>query len=63
MNVTLYDLPTEDANAALIAAAPDLLAALRHIARLGTDGEVCRQVQNAMAGIARDAIARAEGTP
>jgi len=49
----------EDANARLIAAAPELLAALEQIARLAHDGQVCAQVQHALGDIARAAIKRA----
>ena len=46
---------------ALYSAAPELLDALKQIARLGNDGEVSAKMQYALADIARAAIAKAEG--
>ncbi len=43
----------------LVAAAPDLLAALEQIARLGSNGEVSAKMQFALVDIARNAVRKA----
>ena len=48
-------------DARLIAAAPDLLAALEHIARLSSEGAISAKTQWALGDIARAAIAKATG--
>jgi len=50
-----------EANIKLVAAAPDLLAALEQIARLSAEGEVGEKVQYALGEIARKAIDKAKG--
>lgn len=54
-----YDDPTSQANARLIAAAPELLVALEGLARLYESDEGCRQLPEYLAAI--EAIARARG--
>ena len=61
---TLFDVPTADANAALIAAAPDLLAAVRDLLREvehDASHEPGPVHPKSLIGRARAAIARAEG--
>lgn len=56
----------QDANARLIAAAPDLLEALRHIANhdlRGADLVICGHIAHGLVGRARDAIKAAEDAP
>ena len=55
------DFPTAEANARLIAAAPELLAALRWIAEHGDTGAGGRPAYHDMRAHARAAIAKAEG--
>jgi hypothetical protein len=67
--LNVHTAATRDANARLIAAAPEMLKALRVLALIGDDGVLARiesdklawTALNAVRGIARAAISKAEG--